>query len=92
MVSDTSKLKSECTKYADKMSLVADMMQVAILENARVVLDQSEYYHCNNELANRFAVAKKKYNELSEQIAEQEIRGQNLRHFQEIPKRYDNQV
>lgn len=83
VVSDTSELEAECKKYADEMSLVADMVEAAMLENARVALDQNEYRRRNDELATRFEEAKKKYNELSEQIAEREIRGQNLRHFQE---------
>ena len=54
-----------------------------MVENARVSLDQNEYRRRNDELASRFEAAKKKYNELSEQIAEREIREQNLRLFQE---------
>lgn len=83
VVSDTSKLETERTKYADEMTLVADMVQAAMVENARVSLDQNEYRRRNDELASRFEAAKKKYNELSEQIAEREIREQNLRLFQE---------
>lgn len=83
VVSDTSELETERTKYADEMTLVADMVQAAMVENARVALDQNEYRRRNDELATRFEEAKKKYNELSEQIAEREVRGQNLRHFQE---------
>ncbi|MFQ9436689.1 MAG: DUF1204 domain-containing protein [Ruminococcus callidus] len=65
------------------MTLVADMVQAAMVENARVSLDQNKYRRRNDELASRFEAAKKKYNELSEQIAEREIREQNLRLFQE---------
>lgn len=65
------------------MTLVADMVQEAMLENARVALDQNEYRQKNDALAARFEEAKKKYDELSEQIAEQETRRQNLQHFQE---------
>ena len=83
VVSDTSELETERTKYADEMTLVADMVQAAMVENARVALDQNEYRRRNDELATHFEEAKKKYNKLSEQIAEREIRGQNLRHFQE---------
>lgn len=83
VVSDTSELETKRTKYADEMTLVADMVQAAMVENARVSLDQNEYRRRNDELASRFEAAKKKYNELSEQIAEREIREQNLRLFQE---------
>lgn len=65
------------------MTLVADMVQAAMVENARVSLDQNEYRQKNDTLAARFEEAKKKYDELSEQITECETRRQNLRHFQE---------
>lgn len=43
-LSDTSRLEEERQKYADEMALVADMVQAAMLENARrVALDQDEY-------------------------------------------------
>ncbi len=64
VVSDTSELKTERTKYADEMTLVADMVQAAMVENARVALDLNEYRRRNDELASRFEEAKKKYNEL----------------------------
>lgn len=83
MVGDTSELEAECKKYADEMSLVADMVEAAMLENARVALDQNEYRQKNDALAARFEDAKKKYDELSEQITERETRRQNLQHFQE---------
>ena len=83
MVGDTLELESECKKYADEMSLVADMVEAAMLENARVALDQNEYRQKNDALATSFEEAKKKYDELSEQIAERETRRQNLQHFQE---------
>lgn len=65
------------------MSLVADMVETAMLENARVAIDQNEYRQRNDALAVRFEEAKKKYDELSEQIAERETHRQNLQHFQE---------
>lgn len=83
MVDDTSELEVECKKYADEMSLVADIVEAAMLENARVAIDYNEYRQKNDAIAARFEEAKKKYDELSEQIAESETRQQNLQHFQE---------
>lgn len=83
MVGDTSELEAECKKYADEMSLVADMVEAAMLENARVALDQNEYRRKNDALAERFEEAKKKHDELVEQISVIQTREQNLRHFQE---------
>lgn len=82
-LSDTSRLEEERQKYADEMTLVADMVQAAMLENARVALDQNEYRRKNDALAERFEEAKKKHDELVEQIIVIQTREQNLRHFQE---------
>ena len=82
-LSDTSRLEEERQKYADEMTLVADMVQAAMLENARVALDQNEYRRKNDALAERFEEAKKKHDELVEQISVIQTREQNLRHFQE---------
>lgn len=82
-LSDTSRLEEERQKYADEMTLVADMVQAAMLENARVALDQDEYRRKNDALAERFEEAKKKHDELVEQISVIQTREQNLRHFQE---------
>ena len=76
-------METERTKYADEMTLVADMVQAAMLENARVALDQNEYRRKNDALAERFEAAKKKHDELVEQISVIQTREQNLRHFQE---------
>ena len=45
------------------------MIQAAMLENARVALDQNEYRRKNDALAERFEEAKKKHDELVEQIS-----------------------
>jgi phosphoglycerate dehydrogenase-like enzyme len=68
-LSDTSRLEEERQKYADEMTLVADMVQAAMLENARVALDQNEYRRKNDALAERFEEAKKKHDELVEQLS-----------------------
>lgn len=83
MLSDTAELEAERRKYAEEMTLIADMMQTAIQENAHVALDQNEYRQRNDALAARFEEAKKKHDALTEQIIELENRGQSLQHFQE---------
>lgn len=83
MLSDTSELEAERKKYADEMTLVSDMVQAAMHENAHVALDQNEYRQRNDALAARFEEAKKKHDALTEQIIEIENRGQSLQHFQE---------
>ena len=69
-----------------------DMVQAAMLENARIALDQEEYRQKNDVLSARFEAAKKKHDELAMQIEEIETRGQNLRHFQETLESLNGQV
>lgn len=83
MLSDISELEAERKKYADEMTLVADTMEAAILENAHVTLDQDEYRRRHDALAARFEEAQKKHDALTEKIVEIENRGLNLQHFQE---------
>ena len=60
-LTDTSETGSrKKKKYAEEMSLVADMVQAAMLENARIALDQEEYRQKNDVLSARFEAAKKK--------------------------------
>ena len=82
MLSDTAELEAERRKYAEEMTLIADMMQTAIQENARVALNQDEYRQRNDTLTARFEEAKKKYDTLTEQITEIENRRQSLQQFQ----------
>ena len=91
-LTNTSELEAEKEKYAGEMSLVADMVQAAMLENARIALDQEEYRQKNDVLSARFEAAKKKHDELAMQIEEIETRGQNLRHFQETLESLNGQV
>ena len=69
-----------------------DMVQAAMLENARIALDQEEYRQKNDVLSARFEAAKKKHDELAMRIEEIETRGQNLRHFQETLESLNGQV
>lgn len=91
-LTNTSELEAEKEKYAGEMSLVADMVQAAMLENARIALDQEEYRQKNDVLSARFEAAKKKHDELAMRIEEIETRGQNLRHFQETLESLNGQV
>ena len=91
-LTDTSELEAEKEKCAEEMSLVADMVQAAMLENARIALDQEEYRQKNDVLSARFEAAKKKHDELAMRIEEIETRGQNLRHFQETLESLNGQV
>ena len=57
---DTSALEAESAHLLGEMNVLADMMQAAINENARVALDQTEYQKKYDELADRYAEVREK--------------------------------
>ena len=54
----------------DEMSILSDMMQAAISENARVALDQAEYQKRYDDLAERYAAIKEQHDKTAAAIAE----------------------
>lgn len=89
---DTTELEKERQSYNDEMIETAEMVEAAMLENARVPLDQEEYRKKNDELSIKFENAKFKYDELDARISEIEYRSQNLRHFQQTLESLNGQI
>ncbi len=68
-VFDTTGLEAERSRLLGEMDLLSDKMQAAINENARVALDQKEYQKRYDELAERYAQAKKKHDDVAAKIS-----------------------
>ena len=66
---DTASLEAEKARLLDEMTVLAEMMQAAIGENARVALDQSEYQRKYNDLAFRYDEAKAKHDTIVASIS-----------------------
>ena len=68
-VFDTTGLEAERSRLLGEMDLLSDKMQAAINENARVALDQKEYQKRYDKLAERYAQAKKKHDDVAAKIS-----------------------
>ena len=67
---DTTSLVAEKARLLDEMNILANMMQAAISENARVALDQTEYQKRYDELAERYAAVKEQHDKTAAAIAD----------------------
>ena len=66
---NTSALEAEKMQLWDEMSVLTEMMQAAINENAHVALDQKEYQKRYDELASRYDRVKAEHDKVAGQIA-----------------------
>ena len=66
---DTTILETEKARLLDEMTVLGEMMQKAISENARVALDQTEYQKKYDELADRYAEVKGKRDAVDNRIS-----------------------
>ena len=65
---DTSALEVEKKRLWDEMSVLAEMVQAAINENAHVALDQTEYQKRYDDLAARYDDVKSNHDKVAEKI------------------------
>ena len=91
-ICDTTELEAERDKYGEEMALLADMVQAAMLENARVAIDQNEYRERRESLVERYEAARVCYEQVTEQITELEVREQQLRQFQKTLESMNGQI
>lgn len=66
---DTAALEAEKARLLDEMTVLSEMMQKAISENAHVALDQTEYQKKYNDLADRYAGVKGKRDAVENRIS-----------------------
>jgi chromosome segregation ATPase len=78
---DTTALESERSDLQSEMTVVAELIQKCVDENARRKQDQDEYRQRYEGLAARFEAAKKRYTELGELIQERKVRRQATETF-----------
>ena len=71
---DLSPLKAEQTELESEMSVVSDLIEKCIHENACVALDQNEYQQRYDELTDRFENIKAQYETLEETIRSKQSR------------------
>ena len=74
-------LETEGKALQSELSVVAELMQKCIEENARVALDQAEYQERYDGLVSRFDKAKARHDEVTGLISERKSRGEMLAAF-----------
>jgi DNA invertase Pin-like site-specific DNA recombinase/regulator of replication initiation timing len=77
----TADIETEVKELKSELSVVAELMQKCIEENARVALDQAEYQERYDGLVARFDKAKARYDEVTGLISERKARGEMMDAF-----------
>ena len=81
---DTSGLETESATLEEELTVVSDLMQKCIYENAHVALDQVEYKKRYDGLTARFDTAKARYEALDETIRSKQSRRAKIEAFLEV--------
>ena len=81
MVFDIGELESQQEQLREEMAVVTEMIQQCIHENARVVLDQTEYQKKYNGLSEWFNRVKEHLDETTHAIAERKARRGTIERF-----------
>lgn len=80
---DLSPLETERDELHSEMSVVSDLIEKCIYENAHVALDQVEYQNRYDGLVARFDSAKARYEEIEEIIRSKQSRRATIEAFLE---------
>ena len=80
-ICDTASLEAESQRLMGEMQMLADMVQTAICENARIAQDQMNYQKRYDELVSRYDAAKAQYDEVAKTIKERRTTAEILDSF-----------
>lgn len=80
---DVTDLKAEQTELESEMTVVSDLIEKCIYENAHIALDQVEYQKRYDGLTARFDTAKARYEALDEIIRSKQSRRATIEAFLE---------
>ena len=86
---DLTALKAEQAELESEMTVVSDLIQKCIYENAHVALDQAEYQKRYDGLTARFDAAKARYESLDETIRSKQSRRATIETFLETLAKAD---
>ena len=88
----TEALEREKEKLSAEMTLLQEMIQAAINENARVALDQTAYQKRFDELSGKFEEAKHQHDDAEKQIADRTSARTATRQFIGTLKKMDGLI
>ena len=80
-VCSTSELTAERDRLREEMTMLAEMIQNIVAENARVAQNQEEYQQRYNGLAERYETAKSRYDELTYAIEQKDAQSEKMSRF-----------
>lgn len=92
MVSSTDDLEKDLETVTEEMSVLVEMTQSIIEENAKTVLDQDNYEKRYNSLVDRYEVKKTRYDELTAVIADKQAKSEIIGSFVKTIKKMDGMV
>ena len=78
---DMNSLEKERLELRDEITVVAELIQKGIEENARIALDQNEYGGRYDALAERYNIAKKRLDDVEGKISEKKSRKAMMEKF-----------
>ena len=77
----TGELETEQSQLQEELSVVAELIQQCVSENAHVALDQTEYQARYNGLAERFDRTKARLDEVGSAITEKQAKKEQIERF-----------
>ena len=77
----TVEIERQRAMLQNELTVIAELEQKCILENATVALDQSDYQKRYNEIARRFSEAKAKVDALDAEIREKQTKRKSIERF-----------
>lgn len=89
---DTSGLEAESATLEEELTVVSDLMQKCIYENAHIALDQIEYQKRYDGLTERYDTAKARYDEIIAVISDKQARQAQIEAFLETLQAQDSLV
>lgn len=86
---DITNLITERDRLQEEMTVLAEMTQSCVTENARIAQNQDEYQKRYNSLVERYEKAKSRYDDVTYEIEQKQAHSEKLRQFEEILKSQD---
>jgi chromosome segregation ATPase len=85
-------LEAERSELQNEMTVVSDLLQKCIEENARYALDQAEYKERYDGLTSRYEAATARLDEVSGLIMDKRVRLESLEAFIKVLKKQDGLI
>jgi chromosome segregation ATPase len=88
----TDALEEEKQKLEDEMTVLVEMTQSIVAENARIAQNQDEYQKRYNGLVERYDSVKAQYDKVTETLAAKEAQSERLLNFIRVLKSQDGTI